>query len=165
MKHMFAKQQQERQQNLFFCQRAPSQTVKRFSSKSTNTECFPWTFFVFPDDPPEYNKLYAIPALAFLSGYGYCAQAGTYPDIHQMAYLAASLCCVGALTGLSSQTTSRLGKLCLLFCAHGRGLCFPIMYLPVPMRCPNCITVGSMEGMSLFSDAGSKICCHQNLGF
>lgn len=61
-------------------------------------------------DPPEYNQLYAIPALAFLGGYGYCAQAGTYPDIHQMAYLAASLCCVGALTGLSSQTTSRLGN-------------------------------------------------------
>lgn len=66
--------------------------------------------FKRPDDPPEYNKLYAIPALAFLSGYGYLAQAGTYPDIHQMAYLAASLCCVGALTGLSSQTTSRLGN-------------------------------------------------------
>ena len=76
-------------------------------------------FSVLPDDPPEYNKLYAIPALAFLSGYGYCAQAGTYPDIHQMAYLAASLCCVGALTGLSSQTTSRLGKFCILFCAYG----------------------------------------------
>ncbi|XP_076438085.1 NAD(P) transhydrogenase, mitochondrial-like isoform X2 [Babylonia areolata] len=66
--------------------------------------------FKRPDDPPEYNKLYAIPAAVFLAGYGYCAQAGTYPDIHQMAYLAASLCCVGALTGLSSQTTSRLGN-------------------------------------------------------
>lgn len=66
--------------------------------------------FKRPDDPPEYNKLYAIPAAAFLTGYGYLAQTGAYPDIHQMAYLAASLCCVGALTGLSSQTTSRLGN-------------------------------------------------------
>lgn len=66
--------------------------------------------FKRPTDPPEYNKLYAIPALAFLSGYGYLAQSGAYPDVHQMAYLAASLCCVGALTGLSSQTTSRLGN-------------------------------------------------------
>ena len=167
MKRMFAKQQQEQQQNLFFCQRALSQTVKRFSSKLTNTESFPWTFFVFPDDPPEYNKLYAIPALAFLSGYGYCAQAGTYPDIHQMAYLAASLCCVGALTGLSSQTTSRLGKLCLLFCVYGGGGGWGGAWegSVFPHYVPACITVGSMEGMSPFSDAGSKICCHQNLGF
>ncbi len=64
---------------------------------------------MFPtDDPPEYNKLYLIPALAFLGGYGACL-TGSYPDIHQAAYLAASLCCVGALTGLSSQTTSRIG--------------------------------------------------------
>lgn len=63
-----------------------------------------------PDDPPEYNKLYAIPALAFIGGYGGLAMHGGYPDIHQMSYLASSLCCVGALTGLSSQKTSRLGN-------------------------------------------------------
>lgn len=34
----------------------------------------------------------------------------SFPEIHQMAYLAASLCCVGALGGLSSQKTSRLGN-------------------------------------------------------
>lgn len=32
-----------------------------------------------------------------------------YPEIHQMAYLASSLCCIGALAGLSSQSSSRLG--------------------------------------------------------
>jgi len=61
-------------------------------------------------DPPEYNYLYAIPGAAFIGGYGYLASTGNYPDIHNLAYLAASLCCVGALTGLSSQTTSRLGN-------------------------------------------------------
>ncbi|GFN92167.1 NAD(P) transhydrogenase, mitochondrial [Plakobranchus ocellatus] len=66
--------------------------------------------FKRPTDPPEYTYLYSIPAGTFLAGYGYCASAGTYPEIHQMAYLAASLCCVGALTGLSSQTTSRVGN-------------------------------------------------------
>lgn len=60
-------------------------------------------------DPPEYNYLYGIPAIAFLGGYGYAALANL-PEIHQMAYLASSLCCVGALAGLSSQTTSRLGN-------------------------------------------------------
>lgn len=63
-----------------------------------------------PTDPPEYNKFYAIPGAAFLAGYGATAMSGNYPDIHQMTYLAASLCCVGALTGLSSQTTCRLGN-------------------------------------------------------
>ncbi|XP_064596861.1 NAD(P) transhydrogenase, mitochondrial-like [Liolophura sinensis] len=65
--------------------------------------------FKRPTDPPEYNYLYVIPAATFLGGYAYAAQ-GNYPDIHQMAYLAASLCCVGALTGLSSQQTCRIGN-------------------------------------------------------
>lgn len=60
-------------------------------------------------DPPEHNYLYGIPAATFLGGYGAAAAAG-YPEIHQMAYLAASLCCVGALAGLSNQKTSRLGN-------------------------------------------------------
>lgn len=62
-----------------------------------------------PTDPPEYNYLYGIPAAAFLGAYGYAALHGC-DEIHQMAYLASSLCCVGALAGLSSQTTSRLGN-------------------------------------------------------
>jgi len=66
--------------------------------------------FKRPDDPPEYNSLYGLAGLSFLGGYGYLASTGLYPDIHNMTYLAASLCCVGALTGLSSQKTSRLGN-------------------------------------------------------
>ena len=69
----------------------------------------PCHFYTFIDDPSEYTYLYGIPAVAFLSGYGYLAQGVDYPDIHQMTYLAAALCCVGALTGLSSQKTSRIG--------------------------------------------------------
>ena len=62
-----------------------------------------------PGDPPEYNYLYGLPAAAFLGGYGYLA-LNNFNEIHQMAYLASSLCCVGALAGLSSQATSRLGN-------------------------------------------------------
>ncbi|KAL1140911.1 hypothetical protein AAG570_000839, partial [Ranatra chinensis] len=62
-----------------------------------------------PGDPPEYNGLYAIPAATLLGGYSLGALYG-YPEIHHMAALAASLCCVGALAGLSSQTTSRIGN-------------------------------------------------------
>lgn len=65
--------------------------------------------FKRPTDPPEYNSLYGIPAAVFLGAYGYGAMTNI-PEIHQMAYLAASLCCVGALAGLSSQKTSRLGN-------------------------------------------------------
>lgn len=66
--------------------------------------------FKRPTDPPEFNYLYGIPATFFLGGYGLTAYNGGYPDIHQMTYLAAGLCCVGALTGLSSQKTSRIGN-------------------------------------------------------
>jgi hypothetical protein len=62
-----------------------------------------------PTDPPEYNALYAIPGAAFLGLYGWGAANG-YNEIHQMAYLVSSLCCIGALGGLSAQTTSRLGN-------------------------------------------------------
>ncbi|XP_018572715.1 NAD(P) transhydrogenase, mitochondrial [Anoplophora glabripennis] len=65
--------------------------------------------FKRPGDPPDYNSLYAIPAAAFMGAYGWATMNGL-AEIHQAAYLAASLCCVGALAGLSSQTTSRLGN-------------------------------------------------------
>lgn len=62
-----------------------------------------------PTDPPEYNILYGIPGAAFLGLYGWGAANG-YDEIHQMAYLVSSLCCIGALGGLSAQSTSRLGN-------------------------------------------------------
>ena len=62
-----------------------------------------------PEDPPEHQYLYAIPSAAFLAGYVTAHMQGC-PDILQMGYLAASLCSVGALTGLASQATSRQGN-------------------------------------------------------
>ena len=60
-------------------------------------------------DPPEYNYLMGVPASAFLASYGWAVSQG-YPEVHQMAYLASSLCCIGALGGLSAQPTARLGN-------------------------------------------------------
>ncbi|KAI3382254.1 hypothetical protein SNEBB_011436 [Seison nebaliae] len=60
-------------------------------------------------DPPEYNSLYAIAAASTLATYGMGHYLG-YDEIHSAAYLAASLCCVGALGGLSSQPSARLGN-------------------------------------------------------
>merc|ERR1711887_348376 len=65
--------------------------------------------FERPTDPPEYTHLMGIPAAAFLASYGYALSQG-YPEIHQMGYLAAGLCCIGALGGLSAQPTARLGN-------------------------------------------------------
>lgn len=65
--------------------------------------------FKRPTDPPEHNYLYALPAAAFLGAYGYGVAAGA-AEVHQLASLASSLCCVGALAGLSSQKSSRLGN-------------------------------------------------------
>merc|ERR1712051_45983 len=64
--------------------------------------------FKRPTDPPEYNYLYGVPAAAFMASYGYAISQG-YPEVHQMAYLASSLCCVGALAGLSGQKNCQIG--------------------------------------------------------
>merc|ERR1711936_446054 len=62
-----------------------------------------------PTDPPEYNAMMGIPAATFLAAYGYAVSQG-YPEVHQMAYLASGLSYIGALGGLSSQPTARLGN-------------------------------------------------------
>ncbi|XP_038599427.1 NAD(P) transhydrogenase, mitochondrial [Tachyglossus aculeatus] len=64
--------------------------------------------FKRPTDPPEYNYLYLIPTGTFVGGYFAALYSGY--DIEQMMYLGSGLCCVGALAGLSSQGTARLGN-------------------------------------------------------
>ncbi|XP_028658318.1 NAD(P) transhydrogenase, mitochondrial isoform X1 [Erpetoichthys calabaricus] len=64
--------------------------------------------FKRPTDPPEYNYLYLLPGAAFVGGYGVALQSGY--NIEQMMYLGSGLCCVGALAGLSTQRTARLGN-------------------------------------------------------
>jgi len=108
--------------------------------------------FKRPDDPPEYNYLYGIPAAAFLGGYALSATQGTFPDIHQATYLAASLCCVGALSGLSSQNTSRIGNaLGMIGVSSGvaatLGLIKPSPELFTQMAA--CMGVGGIMGMGL----------------
>ncbi|CAF2756626.1 unnamed protein product [Rotaria sp. Silwood2] len=60
-------------------------------------------------DPPEYNYLFLIPGATSIGVYAWASQQD-YHDINHLAYLAASLCCVGALGGLSNQKTARLGN-------------------------------------------------------
>jgi NAD(P) transhydrogenase len=65
--------------------------------------------FKRPTDPPEHTMLMGIPAATFLGAYGYAMSQG-YTEVHQMAYLASGLACIGALGGLSAQPTARLGN-------------------------------------------------------
>ena len=65
--------------------------------------------FKRPEDPPEYNYLYAIPALAMLGGYAGARYMG-FSDLHQMACLASAICCISSIGGLSTQDTARLGN-------------------------------------------------------
>merc|ERR1712088_193541 len=62
--------------------------------------------FKRPTDPPEHTMLMGIPAATFLGAYGYAMSQG-YPEVHQMAYLASGLACIGALGGLSAQPTAK----------------------------------------------------------
>ncbi|XP_045928850.1 NAD(P) transhydrogenase, mitochondrial-like isoform X2 [Micropterus dolomieu] len=64
--------------------------------------------FKRPTDPPEHNYLYLLPGGVFVGGYAAALQSGY--NIEQMMYLGSGLCCVGALAGLSNQTTARLGN-------------------------------------------------------
>ena len=60
-------------------------------------------------DPEEHNYLYSIPAALTLGGIGtaYYTEA---LSVYQMGYLAASLCCIGGISGLASQATARVGN-------------------------------------------------------
>lgn len=65
--------------------------------------------FKRPGDPPEYNQLYAIPAVALLGTFGVGTALG-YPEMTSTAYLAASGLCIGSIACLSQQSTARLGN-------------------------------------------------------
>ncbi|XP_030048970.1 NAD(P) transhydrogenase, mitochondrial isoform X2 [Microcaecilia unicolor] len=64
--------------------------------------------FKRPTDPPEYNYMYLLPAGVLVGGYEAALHSGY--NIEQMVYLGSGLCCVGALAGLSTQGTARLGN-------------------------------------------------------
>jgi NAD(P) transhydrogenase len=66
--------------------------------------------FKRPDDPPEYNYLYLMPGAAVMGAYGLGTAAG-YGEMTSMAYLASSLCCIGAIASLAQQSTARMGNM------------------------------------------------------
>jgi len=64
--------------------------------------------FKRPTDPPEHYNLYGIPVASMIAGYGLTKGMG-YGEMDKVAALAGSLCCIGGIGGLASQSTARLG--------------------------------------------------------
>lgn len=65
--------------------------------------------FSRPNDPPEYNSVFLIPAIFLIGGY-FAAQFFGFQGHENMAYLAGSLCCIAGIGGLAAQKTSRFGN-------------------------------------------------------
>ena len=86
--------------------------------------------FKRPGDPEEHRSLLAIPAAGFISAYYYSLMNG-YSDLAQAGYIASSLCCIGAIGGLSSQSTSRFGN-AIGMAGVGTGLATTLSVLDVP---------------------------------
>jgi NAD(P) transhydrogenase len=84
-----------------------------------------------PTDPPDYNHLWAIPAAVSIGGY-VAANLMGYSQLHQMAYLASSLCCIASLAGLSSQETARMGN-AVGMVGVGLGIVATLGSLNIPM--------------------------------
>jgi NAD(P) transhydrogenase len=61
-------------------------------------------------DPPDYAYTYGIAGAGFGAAYLAAAAMG-YKEAHQMAFLASSTCCIGAIGGLASQSTARMGNM------------------------------------------------------
>ena len=60
-------------------------------------------------DPEEHNYLYGIPAGLSLAAIATAYKMGI-TSVYSTGYLAASLCCIGGITGLASQSTARVGN-------------------------------------------------------
>lgn len=88
--------------------------------------------FKRPTDPNEHNYLYAIPAMSTTVGL-LAAHLSGASGIYQMGYLASSLCCIGGITGLSSQKTARLGNALGLIGVSG-GVVTALVQLNFPIN-------------------------------
>eukprot|EP00916_Digyalum_oweni_P001273 GHVL01002467.1.p1 GENE.GHVL01002467.1~~GHVL01002467.1.p1 ORF type:complete len:664 (+),score=155.13 GHVL01002467.1:40-1992(+) len=99
------------------------------------------------NDPPEYNYLYSLSA-AGMGGVLLISKLFGLTNFDNWMYLASSLCCIGAIGGLSSQKTSRFGS-SLGMVGVGTGLltCLTSMAdVPTFMTSTALISAGMMAG-------------------
>jgi len=89
--------------------------------------------FKRPTDPAEYNYLYGIPALASVGSLIASYVTGA-PSAFQMGYLASSLCCIGGISGLAAQKTSRIGNsLGIIGVSSGVVTALCALNFPIPL--------------------------------
>jgi NAD(P) transhydrogenase len=65
--------------------------------------------FKRPDDPPEHYEMYAIPAGAFIAGYGLTNLMG-FKEASAVAATVSGMLCIGGIAGLARQETARMGN-------------------------------------------------------
>lgn len=102
-------------------------------------------------DPEEHNYLYGIPAALSLTAIGAAYYSGTL-SVYQMGYLAASLCCIGGITGLASQSTARVGNaLGLIGISTGVVTALASLNFPAPLltQALTLLTLGGTAGLIL----------------
>lgn len=104
--------------------------------------------FKRPTDPNEHNYLYAIPAMTTMGGI-LAAHLSGAAGIYSMGYLASSLCCIGGITGLSSQKTARIGNgLGLIGVSGGVVTALSQLSFPFPlfMQAASLLGIGGLIG-------------------
>lgn len=104
-------------------------------------------------DPVEYNHLYAGSG-ATMVGALFASHAMGVPNIHLMGYLASSVCCIGAICGLSTQSTARIGQVLGNIGVSG-GIITTLLAMnfttPVLMQALGLLAVGGGAGLVLGS--------------
>lgn len=107
------------------------------------------------DDPEEYNQLYALPA-ATTMGLMSWAMMGGVPNIEMAGYLAASLCCIGGISGLATQPTARIGNaLGMIGVSTGIVTAFLHLNFPAPVLTQALIMMGASAAVGSY--IGSKV--------
>jgi len=84
--------------------------------------------FKRPADPPQFLKLYSLPAAAAVGTFALGHAVG-FPEMQSTAYLAASGLCIGSIACLAQQSTARLGN-SLGLIGVGTGLAATLGALP-----------------------------------
>ena len=102
-------------------------------------------------DPEEHNYLYGIPAAVSVGSVLAAYKMGIM-SVYQMGYLAASLCCIGGITGLASQTTARIGNaLGLIGISTGVVTALTSLNFPAPLlaQALTLLLTGGIAGLVL----------------
>lgn len=115
--------------------------------------------FKRPDDPPEYNSVWLLPAAVFGSAFLYSHFALGMTHIYGMAYLCASVLSIVAIGGLGSVSTARIGNSCgqlgVFFGVLGTlAMLSANLPLPLLMQMAGCMTLGGSVGYFIADRAG-----------